>query len=159
MNWPKTITYPLPSIVISESKSGKKTTKAWNQSQQGLKRTKLAERGEQYTLFRHGDDYALYVCPLQFGYAKAIEFNTYINQASNRKVVDIRFLAGNSVGVTPDGRPRSVKDPLTLNWKPVKEEFYRSIEEALVVVRGQRSGTGRGRPKEIKPLTLAELTT
>ena len=101
--------------------------------------------GLAHSLFRHGDDYALYVCPLQFGYAKAIEFNTYINQASNRKVVDIRFLAGNSVGVTPDGRPRSVKDPLTLNWKPVKEEFYRSIEEALVVVRGQRSGTGRGR--------------
>ena len=100
--------------------------------------------------------YAFYFRKLGFGFGQAIEINTYTHGPSRLQVVGVRWLSGHVSGPTADGSPRTTKNPYSLNWKVMREEFYATKEAALGAIEGKRYLKGT-KTLPIEPLTVKEV--
>lgn len=111
-----------------------------------------------YTLVKNqGDDYAFYYRKLEFGFGQAIEIQTYVGRENpKRRLVGVKWLSGNSFGLTPEGKPRSPSDPFSMNWQTLKEAFYATQGAALGAIEGKMAG-GKGGYKPIEPLKEREI--
>jgi len=104
----------------------------------------------------HKDLYAFYFRKLGFGFGQAIEINTYTHGPTRLKVVGVKWLSGNVSAPTPDGSPRTTKNPYSLNWKVMREEFYATKQAALGAIEGKRYVKGT-KTLPIEPLTVTEV--
>ena len=68
----------------------------------------------------------------------------------------MRRLSGNVSGPTADGSARTTKNPYSLNWKVIREEFYATKEAALGAIEGNRYLKGT-KTLPIEPLTVKEV--
>jgi len=102
------------------------------------------------------DLYAFYFRKLGFGFGPTIEINTYTHGPSRLQLVGVRRLSGNVSGPTADGSARTTKNPYSLNWKVIREEFYATKEAALGAIEGNRYLKGT-KTLPIEPLTVKEV--
>ena len=71
-----------------------------------------------------GDAYAFYFAKLEFGFGKGLEIQVYeAKRDPKKRLVGVKWMAGNSFGLTPEGRARTASDPLKMNWQIVREAF------------------------------------
>src|SRR5437667_8585599 len=119
-------------------------------------RTPLKEEAPFRLHESHKDLYAFYFRKLGFGLGQAIEINTYTHGPSRLQVLGVKWLSGNVSGPTEDGSRRTTKNPYSLNWKVMREEFYATKEAALGVIEGKRYLKGT-RTLPIEPLTVKEV--
>ena len=104
----------------------------------------------------HKDLYVFYFRKLGFGLGQAIEINTYTHGPSRLPVVGVKWLSGSVAGPIADGSSRTTKNPYSLNWKVIREEFYATKEAALGAIVGKRYVKGT-KTLPIEPLTVKEV--
>ena len=100
-----------------------------------------------------GDAYAFYFAKLEFGFGKGLEIQVYeAKQDSKKRLVGVKWMAGNSFGLTSEGRARTASDPLSMNWQVVREAFYPTRAIALGGIKGQVVRINKKSTKPIRPL-------
>lgn len=105
-----------------------------------------------------GDAYALYFRKLEFGFGRAIEIQTYISRQDPRKrLVGVRWLSGNAFGLTPEGKPRSLASPATMNWQATRTAFFPTRRLAVGYIEGQVVRLNKKSTKPIRPLTVEQV--
>ena len=100
-----------------------------------------------------GDTYAFYFAKLEFGFGKGLEIQVYeAKQDPKKRLVGVKWMAGNSFGLTSEGRARTASDPLSMNWQVVREAFYPTRAIALGGIKGQVVRINKKTTRRIRPL-------
>lgn len=105
-----------------------------------------------------GAAYALYFRKLEFGFGRAIEVQVYASKKDpKRRLVGVRWLSGNSFGVTPNGKPRSPTNLSKMNWQTIRVAFFPTQRLALGYIEGKVVRLTKTSTKPIRPLTVEQI--
>ncbi len=104
------------------------------------------------------DAYAFHFRKLEFGFGRAIEIQVYASKDDPKmRLAGVKWLSGNAFGVTPDVKPRSPANPLTMTWQTTRVACFLTQRPALGFIEGKVVRINKKSTKPIRPLTVGQI--